>query len=129
MKKFAIITPIIAPQGTKGIIVHDTDDQGDPQSRNNVTNEAIYPGAIVELDPNAEWTKRWIRNGCIAEPTVEKATLKITKHTTAEGLNDDFTMSDLRAFAKQNADKFDDVPISSLKKAELIDVILERMGK
>lgn len=129
MKKFEIITPIIAPQGTKGIIVHDTDDEGDPQSRNNVTNEAIRPGAIVELDPNAGWTKRWIRNGCIAEPTAEKATLKITKHTTAEGLNDDFTMSDLRAFAKQNADKFDDIPISSLKKAELIDVILERMGK
>ncbi len=129
MKKFAVITPIIAPQGTKGIIVHDTDDEGDPQSRNNVTNEAIGPGAIVELDPNAEWTKRWIRNGCIDEPTASKAGLEITKHTTAEGLNDDFTKAELVAFMKTNADNFADVPLSSLNKSEMIVVIIERMGK
>lgn len=129
MKKFKVITPIITPHGNKGIVVHDTDDDGEPRTRQNVTTEAIPPGAMVELDTNAEHTRRWIRNGCIAEPTAGPEKLEITSFTTADALNDDFTMSQLRAFTKEHADKFDDIPVSSLKKAELIGVILERMQK
>lgn len=132
LEKFTVITPIIPPHGSHGsggIIVHDIDDDGEPRTRHNHTTSLVGPGATVELDPNATHTKRWIRNGAIAEPTVGPERLEITAHTTTDGLNDDFTMSQLRAFTKEHAEQFDDIPVSSLKKAELIDVILERMKK
>ena len=129
LQKFTVITPIIPPHGTHGIIVHDIDEDGEPRTRTNHTTSRVDPGATVELDPTAMHTKRWIKNGAIGDVVAGPERLAITAHTTAEGLNDDFTMSQLRAFTKEHAEQFDDIPVSSLKKAELIDVILERMGK
>lgn len=127
-EKYKVIQPLIAPSDAngRGITVHDTDDDGKPRTRENVTSSLIPVGATVELNPNAPYTAKWLKNDAIKIPEVERGVIEITADTTATALNDDFTKAELIAFVKKDPEKFDDVPVSAMNKSELIDVILDR---